>query len=87
MAHIDLYLNNPHLFSSIDASVKADTDAGADARCGQGLNETNFIVSDSSKWIFYDIVLYFARYSSVLVLQKWREISLMPLKSSAKVSS
>ena len=44
MAHITLYLYNPHQesasypFSSTDASVNADTDADADAeaRCDQG---------------------------------------------------
>ena len=41
MAHIDLYLDNPHHasssypFSSIDTSVNADSDA----RCGQGFKE------------------------------------------------
>ena len=41
IAHIDLYLYNPHQASasypllSIDASVNADADA--DAECGQGL--------------------------------------------------
>ena len=43
IAHINLYLYNPHLasasypFSSIDASVNADADA--DARCGQGIKQ------------------------------------------------
>ena len=44
MVHINLYVFNPHQtsasypFSSIDASVNADTDANADTRCGQGLS-------------------------------------------------
>ena len=48
MAHIDLYLKNPHQapasypFSSIDASINADTDVDADARCGQGLVSKKF---------------------------------------------
>ena len=42
IAHIDLYLFNPHQasvsspFSSFDACINADADA--DAWCGQGLN-------------------------------------------------
>ena len=42
-------------YSSIDDNVNAD--AGADARCGQGLIETNFIISDFSKWI--SVTLYY----------------------------
>ena len=45
MAHINLYLDNPHQalasypLTSIDTSINADADDYADARCGQGLKQ------------------------------------------------